>query len=120
MKEAFSNFVRGINVKRWWWFYQHAQTSSSFFKSIYTALYMRMASTNGGYVGRETIFCGMPILPHGFHGVHISRGAVIGRDVTIYQNVTIGATKEGAPKIGNNVLIGAGAIIVGGVKSAIM
>lgn len=54
-------------------------------------------------------------------GVVIGDGAIIGNDVTIFQNVTIGAARlgEGAkglyPKIGNGVTIFAGAIIVGDI-----
>lgn len=42
--------------------------------------------------------------------------ALIGRNVTIYYQVTIGEGKGGAPYIGDNVLIGAGAKIIGKVK----
>ena len=55
-------------------------------------LYMRMASKQGGYIGRETVFKGKPHFPHELHGVHISRGVTIGTNAIIYQNVTIGAT----------------------------
>lgn len=34
----------------------------------------------------------------------------------IYQGVTIGQSSSGAPKIGNNVLIGANATIIGGIE----
>lgn len=76
---------------------------------------MRIASNNGGYVGRSTIMKSMPILPHGFHGIHISREAKIGNNCTIYQGVTIGSSKNGAPKIGDNVFIGANAVLIGGI-----
>lgn len=62
------------------------------------------------------------IAPHGFYGIFISQSAEIGRNCTIYQHVTIGSNQlesspgYGAPKIGDNVLIGAGAIIIGNVK----
>lgn len=60
--------------------------------------------------------------PHGFSGIFISKKAVIGKNCTIYQQVTIGSNEDkasshyGAPKIGNNVLIGAGAKIIGNIK----
>ncbi len=57
-------------------------------------------------------------LPHAT-GIVIGIGARIGERVTIYQNVTIG-TREGGgdsyPTIGNQVVIYAGAVIVGGLK----
>lgn len=43
-----------------------------------------------------------------FHGVHISREAVIGKNVTIFQNVTITNAV-----VGDSCFIGAGAILVG-------
>ena len=53
-------------------------------------------------------------------GIVISKGINMGRNVTVYQNVTIG-TKAGAhgesqrPTIGDNVTIFAGAVIVGDI-----
>ena len=61
-------------------------------------------------------------LPHSLHGVFITQRAVIGRKVAIYQNVTIGSDfmsrdplKRGAPTLGDKVVVGAGAIIIGKV-----
>lgn len=81
-----------------------------------------------------TIFCIIPFnseilfeakigkglkLIHPF-GIIISKHAIIGKDCTIFQFVTIGAVdKQGisnkAPRIGNNVYIGAGAKILGDI-----
>lgn len=60
--------------------------------------------------------------PHGFYGIFISKKAELGKNCTIFQQVTIGVNdlenskKKGAPIIGDNCLIGAGAKIIGGVK----
>ncbi len=54
------------------------------------------------------------VLMHGFGSV-INGSAIIGENCTILHNVTIGAGRGGSPKIGNNVYIGAGAIIIGNV-----
>ena len=60
--------------------------------------------------------------PHGFHGIFISLHAKIGKNCVIFQNVTIGSNtlpnskSGGAPTIGDNVYIGAGAEIIGNVK----
>ena len=48
----------------------------------------------------------------------ISGGTIIGKNVTIMHQVTIGENvtgKDGSPTIGNNVFIGAGAKIIGDV-----
>lgn len=60
-------------------------------------------------------------MPHGLYGVFISKDAVIGENCVIFHQVTIGSNSiegsehYGAPKIGNNVYIGAGAKIIGGI-----
>lgn len=70
-------------------------------------------------------FEGIPILPHDLSGIFIASTAHIGKNVTILQQVTIGgnpATYDGtspisqAATIGDNVIIGAGAKIIGDVK----
>ena len=60
--------------------------------------------------------------PHSFYGIFISSAAKIGKGCTIFQGVTIGSNtlldskSAGAPTIGDNVYIGAGANIIGNVK----
>lgn len=58
-------------------------------------------------------------IDHG-NGVVIGETTEIGADVTIYQGVTLGGTgKERGkrhPTIGNNVVIGAGAIVLGNIR----
>ena len=56
------------------------------------------------------------LILHGV-GIVINKNAVLGKNCTILQNVTIGDREgRGVPKIGNNVLIGAGAMVLGGVE----
>lgn len=64
------------------------------------------------------------ILPHGVSGIFLTQSAKIGKNVVIFQQVTIGANtlegskSYGAPIIGNNVYIGAGAKIIGNANIA--
>ena len=58
------------------------------------------------------------VTPHGFYGIFISQRSKIGKGCIIYQQVTIGLNdlpgkRKGAPTIGDNCLIGAGAKIIG-------
>lgn len=69
----------------------------------------------GTHIGFGAKFEGIPQLPHGLYGIIVSHNAVIGKDCTIFHQVTIGEGKNGAPVIGDNVLIGAGAKIIGNV-----
>ena len=58
-------------------------------------------------------------LPHQGLGVVMHPNTILGDNCTIFQNVTLGANgKNGglAPQIGNEVMIGAGAVIMGDVK----
>ena len=56
-----------------------------------------------------------PQLPHGLNGIVVSHNAKIGCDCRIYHQVTIGEGRDGAPVIGDHVVIGAGAKIIGGI-----
>ena len=58
-------------------------------------------------------------LPH-INGIIISAYAVLGNNCTVYHQVTIGANEhvpnyKNAPKIGDNVYIGAGAKLIGNI-----
>ncbi|GEL94982.1 serine O-acetyltransferase [Cellulomonas composti] len=75
----------------------------------------------GGYISLLATFDGAPTFPHKPMGVFIAPGAVVGKRVTIYQQVTLGkndtetSPRFGSPTIGDDVYIGAGAKIIGAV-----
>ena len=60
--------------------------------------------------------------PHGIAGIFISAYAKLGKNCTILQHVIIGSNtmldskNQGFPVVGDNVFIGAGAMIIGNVK----
>ncbi|MBQ7923529.1 MAG: serine acetyltransferase [Clostridia bacterium] len=62
------------------------------------------------------VFVEPPHLPHGLNGIIVSHNAKIGKNCTIFHQVTIGEGKDGAPVIGDNVMIGAGARVIGGIN----
>lgn len=91
-------------------------------KPIIYPIYRIILLLYGASIPLNTKFNGTPYFPHGLYGIFISGDAVIGRKTTIFQHVTIGSitTKKskrpGAPIIGDNVFIGVGAKIIGGIE----
>lgn len=70
----------------------------------------------GTDLGSGAIFKTPPHLPHHLNGIIVSPNAIIGKNCTIYQQVTIGQDEnEKAPVIGDNCLIGAGAKLIGNI-----
>lgn len=67
----------------------------------------------GTFLGRGAKFNSVPNFPHGLYGIIISGEAVLGKNCTIFHQVTIGTNGKGVPKIGDNVTIGTGAKILG-------
>ncbi|TGB02519.1 serine acetyltransferase [Halobacillus salinus] len=73
------------------------------------------------YIGHNAKIANPPCFPHDKFGIFISGNASIGKDCIIFQQVTIGTNHlpdskgMGAPTIGNNCYIGAGAKIIGKV-----
>lgn len=48
-------------------------------------------------------------------GIVINETASLGRNCRIHQNVTIGAARAKSPRLGDNVWVGAGAVIIGDI-----
>lgn len=77
----------------------------------------KLMEKKNSYIGfAPMLFQEAPFFPHGLHNIHIAGGCQFGKNITIFQNVTVGQSKEKYPIIGDNVVIGAGAIIIGDVK----
>lgn len=59
-------------------------------------------------------------IPHGFQGIFINENTRIGKNVTLFQNITLGAIEGQTYKsniiIGDNVYIGCGCIILGNTE----
>ena len=89
--------------------------------SLHYRLYHSYLYRYGAFIGEKAVIKGKPVLPHYLFGIFISNSSVIGRDVKIFQQVTIGSNalehhaRQGAPVIGDNVIIGAGAKIIGNI-----
>ena len=108
---------RGDDLRWFWRLYRmRGRTAPGPLRGVLTFLMCRSAHRHGGYVGPGAVIRGVPTLPHGLHGVYISRYAIVGADCRIYQNVTIGEVNRKAPVIGDGCLIGAGAVLVGDIR----
>lgn len=117
LRERITTYSKGDNLIRFWrLFRKREQVKGRLSKHILTFRLNRMAHRHGGYVGNGAVIHDPPILPHGLHGIYISRYATIGADCWIYQNVTIGEVARVAPQVGDRCLIGAGAVLVGDIK----
>jgi serine O-acetyltransferase len=96
-------------------------TNSWLIKIYHKLCCARILYRSGAMIPESAAFASRPKFPHGLIGVFVSQGAVIGKNCTVFQQVTIGSNtmkdskKPGAPRIGDNVCIGAGAKIIGGV-----
>lgn len=123
-------FLRRLYYK---WFHKHnprycwrlrekAENTRGILRYLYAHRWRTLVRKEGGVIPLSAHFAQKPNFPHGFFGVFVSEGARIGANCTIYQQVTIGSNilqdtkKPGAPIIGDNVFIGAGAKIIGGVR----
>ena len=85
------------------------------------AIYKMYLYENAADIALSSHFENMPCMPHGERGVFIAGAAKVGKNAIIFQQVTIGSVTLpdsnglGAPTIGDNCYIGAGAKIVGNV-----
>lgn len=110
-------YSRGNDLEGFWRLYRRQKKAKNrFVRDILTFRMSRCAHRHGGYIGPDAVFKGVPSLPHGLHGIFVSRFAVIGENCRIYQNVTVGEVDRKAPVIGDNCLIGAGAVLIGGIR----
>ena len=84
---------------------------------LYIAAYDGFFAKRGSWIGYDACFKGEPCFPHGYFGVFVSGGARVGVNAVIFQGVTIGSNSlsdsqnNGAPILGDNIYIGAGAAI---------
>lgn len=114
------NFVRKLLYKNdtetFWKSYKKAQRGS-----LFSAIKCRRRAEKYGAFIPVSKTISPFTTPHQFYGIFISQGATIGKNCTIFQQVTIGSNtlgdskSAGAPVICDNVYIGAGAKIIGAV-----
>lgn len=117
IRETLADYSKGDYMGNYWaLFRRRERCGNKMCRDILTFLLNRLASRHGGYIGNGARFADEPLLPHGLRGIYISRYASVGTDCCIYQNAIIGEADGKAPQIGSHCLIGAGAILIGGIK----
>lgn len=117
IRRSIIDYSRGNDLGHFWRLYTlQKKVKNRLLHDILTFMLSRSAHRHGGYIGPDTVIKSPLSLPHGLHGIFISRYAQIGENCRIYQNVTIGETDRKAPVIGDDCLIGAGAVIIGDIK----
>lgn len=116
-RDTLTAYAKGDSLHLFWRLFRLQQNAyNKFIRKLLLFLCFRCAHRHGGYIGADAVIKSRPSLPHGLHGVFISRYAKIGANCRIYQNVTVGEVHKKAPVIGDNVLIGAGAVLIGDIQ----
>lgn len=106
----------------WKHFMKNKNSSSKILRKYHSFMLRFLLDYKGSYIGYSAKFSNKPVFPHGIRGIFISGSAVIGRNCVIFHHVTIGSNTlpdskgKGAPILGDNVYIGAGAKIIGNVR----
>lgn len=117
VRQWLTDYSKGDDLTFYWkLFWAREAAGNGMRADILNLLCSRAAHRHGGYIGRGARLLDVPSLPHGLHGIYISRFATIGKGCRIYQNVTVGEVDRKAPEIGDNCLIGAGAVLIGGIR----
>ncbi len=113
------SFVIGYNHSKYWKRREYVvdPNRKNLLKKAFYLYYIKRVdakhlSTFGTFYNSGAFFSASPILPHGPNGIIIGHDAVIGKNVSIHQQVTI---EHGGVVIGDNVLLGAGCKVLGGV-----
>jgi len=105
-----------------WKLREKCQSKSGVLAKLASFIYELYQYENNSAISSTAKFSSEPCFPHGMKSIFVSGGAEIGENCIIFQQVTIGSVTlpdskgRGAPTIGDNVYIGAGAKIIGSVK----
>ena len=89
------------NSKRWWPIRDKALSTHGLQQYYYKYRYKRINHCFGASIPLETRINEQPVFPHGLYGIFVSKGAVIGTNCVLFQQVTIGSnTLKGSKNVG--------------------
>lgn len=119
----FQSIITGYNHKKYWERREKIINPDSKIPLILKYYYFfyikridaKLHCSFGTNIGSGAIFETPPILFHGPSGIVIGHNVIIGKNIHIAQQVTIEHPKEKPTVIGDNVLLGAGSKVRGGV-----
>lgn len=102
----------------------HLLQSAKEFRNVYYCRFGRIGKILKIFLHEEpTLFINPVLCKNYAGGLYIAHGTSsqiyankIGRNLWMHHNVTLGMIGEGRPEIGDNVYIGTGAVVLGGVK----
>lgn len=106
MKKKYGSGIKLYRIERYLYLHHCKQLA----KIVYRFIYILLSSSipPSCQIDEEVEFA------HSI-GIVIHPNSIIGRGSIIYQNVTIGNGKNG-PRIGENCIIGAGAVVLGDIQ----
>lgn len=117
------NWVQHYDAEKYWTRRDYVIRRGGLLKFYYLFYIKRCAAFNKASMGTDinhgAEFGSVPRLPHGLNGIIVSPDAKIGKNCIIFHQVTIGNDYRdirNVPTIGDNVIIYPGAKIVGKVK----
>ena len=124
LRQKLSAFLHRKESKAYYWNIRtKAKTSKNpIVEKYYYEKHRRYMERNCAGIALGAEFASVPVFPHGVTGIFVSEGAKIGTNCVIFHQVTIGSNMlpgspgHGSPVIGDNVYIGCGAKIIGGVR----
>lgn len=117
--------IQHYNPKKYWKLRQIVVDKNNktpkLLKYFYLYKIKKMDAFNNASMGTNinsgANFKGIPKLPHGLNGIIISHFATIGNNCVIRQQVTLAQDSNNkAPVLKDNVVIGAGARLIGDIK----
>lgn len=117
------HFIQHYNPKRYWRYREKVvnpqDKTCKLFKFLMLFYIKYCDAYNNASMGTNintgAYYKTPPDLPHGLNGIIVHYKARFGENCRIYQQVTIGGKNGKAAEFGDNVIIGSGAKVIGGV-----